>query len=71
VQTQQGTGSDDGNYRHSSTPKGELLRFAQDKKEDQNGKVWFADLVGIMRSILIHQTNQSLERRWPRRIYLV
>jgi len=44
VETQRGSGEDDGNYRHVGTSMGYLLRWA-DVIPDQSDKAHFADIV--------------------------
>ena len=44
MQTQVGSGTDDGNYRHSRDVMGKLLDFGQADYTDHNPNVWFAHL---------------------------
>lgn len=45
VQTQVGSGTDDGNYRHNRDVMGRLMDFAQADFTDHNPNVFFAQLL--------------------------
>ena len=51
VETQRGSGEDDGIYRHVGTSKGIMLTFADASVEDQAPRVFFADLVSPIKHI--------------------
>jgi hypothetical protein len=56
IQTQKGSGEDDGKYVHASESKGELLSFTRDQSVTG---FWFADVFGSGLDSLLEFTTNS------------